>query len=150
MLIHLLERGLELHPGVTSQWFFTDDKKAAPLVWPKVKQTRGTWRNGLKASAWNKVPPHVWKVTGVTGAGGKSAAERNEREARRSCEASLGKLAVRKRARGLPEEIETLPALGIPACKTYQARVEARAQDPAQTLGRFDAPGRGTQRPMKC
>ena len=105
------EQSQWLHPGATTHRFFTDesykDKETAFLVWPKVKEARAAWRKGLKDRAWTVLqrletsfPRMCEKFPEFLRLKGKLAAERNERETLRSCEASLEKLAARKK--GLP------------------------------------------------
>jgi hypothetical protein len=102
------EQSLWLNPGATTSRFFTDDnysdKETASLVWPRVKEARAAYRKGLKEQAWTilnrieagfprmceKFPEFLWLRQ-------KLAAERNEREIQRRCEASLEKLAIQEK-----------------------------------------------------
>jgi hypothetical protein len=51
------ERSRWLHPGATTFRFFVDErytaKETAFLLWPKVREARAAWRDGMAGSAWS-------------------------------------------------------------------------------------------------
>jgi hypothetical protein len=97
-----------LYPGATTFRYFLDDiysdMETSFLVWPKLKEARAAWRKGTKDRAWailrhieTSFPRMCGKFPEFLKFRSKMAAERNERETQRRCEAGLARLAIEKR-----------------------------------------------------
>ena len=102
------EQSQWLHPGATTSRFFTDesysDKETAFLVWPVVKEARAAWRKGLKDRAWTVLqrvetnfPRMCERFPEFLRLKARLAAERNELDILRSCEAKLERLAIQEK-----------------------------------------------------
>ena len=102
------EQSQWLHPGATTNRFFTDDsysdRETAFLVWPRIKEARTAWRTGLKDRAWmvlwrveRRFPRMCNKFPEFLRLRAKLAVEKNERETLARCKASLERLAVQEK-----------------------------------------------------
>lgn len=123
------ERSQWLHPGATTCRFFLDDsysdKETAFLVWPRVKEARAAWREGSKDRAWAILsrievafPRMCEKFPEFLRLRRKLAAETNDLETQRSCEASLEKLAMQEKGgAGLLRTLRRYLHWGFPLVK---------------------------------
>lgn len=102
------EHSIWLQPGATTRRFFLDDsysdKETAFLIWPKVKEARAARRKGLKEQAWtilNRIeadfPRMCETFPEFLRLRRKLAAERNEQQIQRRCDASLVKLSIQEK-----------------------------------------------------
>ncbi|MEO8008638.1 MAG: hypothetical protein ABI728_08985, partial [Betaproteobacteria bacterium] len=102
------ERSQWLVPGATTSRFFTDDhysdKETAFLAWPKIKQAKAAWRDGLNDLAWANLsrletafPRMCEKFPEFLRLRAKLAAARDERQILRNSDANLKRLAAREK-----------------------------------------------------
>lgn len=151
------ERSRWLHPHATTSRFFTDDnysdKETAFLIWPKIKEVRAAWRKGHTDHAWAildraeaSFPRMCAKFPEFLQLRVALATERNDTEALRRCQASLGRLSLQGKGRArLTRLLRRYLAAGMPFAAELKHAWNRKHRVPrklAETLKRL-APRRG-------
>ena len=99
------ERSQGLVPGATTSRFFTDDhysdQETAFLAWPRIKEAKAAWREGLRDLAWMRLsrleaafPRLCEKFPEFLRFRAKMAISRDERQILERCEANLERLVA--------------------------------------------------------
>ena len=104
------ERSRWLNPNATTSRFFTDndytDKETAFLVWPKIREARAAWRKGQADRAWEildraetSFPRMCAKFPEFLELRAALAAERDDTETLRRCQANLERPSLQGKGR---------------------------------------------------